>query len=178
MSDRSTGAHRAHPIQLVLFLFGVRGLVEVGLPFSALILTVKISRDGTCIWRTGDLLLPLRATSSCHRCRPRAGWRGRQTLSGCGYIDSSLARVPTISFKTGKPFGLAHAAGMLDDRLGKPWHSKETIVDAVRLLLIFRQIFHCSKPSINYRCSSATSPARFGCFAAKLLASTNRTAPT
>ena len=37
----------------------------------------------TCIWRAGDLLLPLRATSSCHRCRSKAGWRDRQVLSGC-----------------------------------------------------------------------------------------------
>ena len=35
------------------------------------------------IWRAGDLLLPTRATSSCHRCRSRAGWRDRQVLSGC-----------------------------------------------------------------------------------------------
>jgi hypothetical protein len=25
----------------------------------------------------------MRATSSCHRCRSKAGWRGRQALSGC-----------------------------------------------------------------------------------------------
>ena len=37
----------------------------------------------TRIWRAGDLLLPLRATSSCHRCRSKAGWRDRQVLSGC-----------------------------------------------------------------------------------------------
>src|SRR6516164_227583 len=43
------------------------------------------------IWRAGDLLLPLRATSSCHRCRSKAGWRGRQALSGCGLKDSGFA---------------------------------------------------------------------------------------
>src|SRR6478752_3270658 len=37
----------------------------------------------TRIWRAGDLLLRLRATSSCHRCRSKAGWRDRQVLSGC-----------------------------------------------------------------------------------------------
>ena len=43
----------------------------------------KPSKVVTCIWRAGDLLLPLRATSSCHRCRSAAGWRDRQVLSGC-----------------------------------------------------------------------------------------------
>src|SRR5215472_17114899 len=43
------------------------------------------------IWRAGDLLLPLRATSSCHRCRSRAGWRDRQVLSGCKSIDIASA---------------------------------------------------------------------------------------
>jgi hypothetical protein len=44
---------------------------------------IKILQDDPCSWRTGDLLLPSRATSSCHRCRSKAGWRGRQALSGC-----------------------------------------------------------------------------------------------
>jgi hypothetical protein len=44
----------------------------------------------THIWRTGDLLLPLRATSSYHRCRSKAGWRGRRALSGCRPRDSSF----------------------------------------------------------------------------------------
>ena len=35
------------------------------------------------IWRADDLLLPMRATSSCHRCRSRAGWRDLPVLSGC-----------------------------------------------------------------------------------------------
>ena len=46
------------------------------------------------IWRAGDLLLPLRATSSCHRCRSRAGWRDRQVLSGCkGNLITPLSRI-------------------------------------------------------------------------------------
>src|SRR4029453_13958225 len=44
----------------------------------------------TRIWRAGDLLLPLRATSSYHRCRSKAGWRDRQVLSGCN-ITSSIS---------------------------------------------------------------------------------------
>jgi hypothetical protein len=43
------------------------------------------------IWRAGDLLLPLRATSSYHRCRSKAGWRDRQVLSGCRSIDIASA---------------------------------------------------------------------------------------
>src|ERR1700692_4921087 len=33
----------------------------------------------------------MRATSSCHRCRSRAGWRDRQVLSGCRSIDIASA---------------------------------------------------------------------------------------
>src|ERR1700726_2375525 len=44
------------------------------------------------IWRTGDLLLPMRATSSCHRCRSRTGWRDRQVLSGCTVNTSKPLR--------------------------------------------------------------------------------------
>jgi len=40
---------------------------------------------------TADLLLPSRATSSCHRCRSRAGWRGRQALSGCKKRSNTAA---------------------------------------------------------------------------------------
>ncbi len=43
--------------------------------------------------RTGDLLLPLRTTSSCHRCRSWAGWRGRQALSGCKAFATTGTRV-------------------------------------------------------------------------------------
>jgi hypothetical protein len=60
-----------------------------------------------------DLLLPLRATSSCHRCRSKAGWRDRQVLSGCRRIniasahrvngDGSLAA--TSMGREGPPFG-------------------------------------------------------------------------
>jgi hypothetical protein len=42
--------------------------------------------------RRTDLLLPLRATSSCHRCRSKAGWRGREALSGCAYSVSQDAK--------------------------------------------------------------------------------------
>src|SRR6516162_6339927 len=45
--------------------------------------SIKKSSQMARIWRAGDLLLPTRATSSCHRCRSRAGWRDRQVLSGC-----------------------------------------------------------------------------------------------
>src|SRR6202051_55703 len=33
----------------------------------------------------------MRATSSCHRCRSRAGWRDRQVLSGCRFSDIASA---------------------------------------------------------------------------------------
>src|ERR1700744_6370217 len=33
----------------------------------------------------------MRATSSCRRCRSRAGWRDRQVLSGCRSIDIASA---------------------------------------------------------------------------------------
>ena len=54
------------------------------------------------IWRAGDLLLPLRATSSCHRCRSRAGWRDRQVLSGCkSTLITPLSHIKANTFATG-----------------------------------------------------------------------------
>ena len=54
------------------------------------------------IWRTGDLLLPTRATSSCHRCRSRAGWRDRQVLSRCRSIDIASAQpLSTVALDAG-----------------------------------------------------------------------------
>ena len=40
-------------------------------------------------WR--PTVAPMRATSSCHRCRSRAGWRGRQALSGCKKRSNTAA---------------------------------------------------------------------------------------
>jgi hypothetical protein len=67
--------------------------------------SIKKNQDCTRIWRTGDLLLPMRATSSCHCCRSKAGWRGRQALSGCNAFATIGTRV--VNARTDEVFPAA-----------------------------------------------------------------------
>src|ERR1700722_16134570 len=77
-------------------------------------------------WRTGDLLLPMRATSSCHRCRSRAGWRDRQVLSGCRSIDIASATYVNgrskAALKNGgkRPFGFDVVDGIVAQKDSLP----------------------------------------------------------
>jgi hypothetical protein len=52
------------------------------------------------IWRRTDQLLPCWATSSCHRCRSKAGWRDLSVLSGC---------MPTLSARMSDSKETVHA---------------------------------------------------------------------
>ena len=61
----------------------------------------------------------MRATSSCHRCRSRAGWRDRQVHSGCRSIDIASATYVNgrskVALKNGgkRPFGFDVVGGSL-----------------------------------------------------------------
>src|ERR1700739_1756026 len=64
----------------------------------------------------------MRATSSCHRCRSRAGWRDRQVLSGCR--SSDIASAPYVNGRS----KAASWAGFKDEN-GQPMI--QTVNDSV-----------------------------------------------
>jgi len=76
----------------------------------------------------------MRATSSCHRCRSRAGWRDRQVLSGCRSIDIASATYVNgrskAALKNGgkRPFGFDVVGGTSLFRLADAADAQERFV--------------------------------------------------